>query len=76
MTSPAITRSPTLREIRKWPPTVKVEVAARPLGISRSGAYEAIRTGKFPVKTIRVGHRIRVLTADLIRVLEGDGDAA
>jgi hypothetical protein len=66
----------TLREIRNsWPPTVAVETAAPPLGVSRSGAYEAIRTGKFPVKTIRVGHRIRVLTADLIRVLEGS-DAA
>jgi hypothetical protein len=76
MRNPPRPSGPTLREIRKWPPTVAVETSAPPLGISRSGAYEAIRTGKFPVKTIRVGHRIRVLTADLIRVLEGDGDAA
>jgi hypothetical protein len=66
----------TLREIRKLPATVDVPTAALALGIHRSTLYEAIRTGSSPVKTLSVQRRIVVLTADLIRVLEGDGDAA
>ena len=64
-------RGLTLAQIRRWPPTCEVSAAAEALGFSRSTSYEAIKTGKFPVKTITVGRRIRVLTADLIRVLEG-----
>lgn len=64
-------KAPTLAQIKtSWPPTVDVTVGAVPLGVSRSSAYEAIRTGTFPVKTITVGRRIKILTADLIRVLE------
>jgi Helix-turn-helix domain len=67
----------TLARIRAtWPPTVPVGQAATALGVSRSSAYEGIRRGDFPVKTISVGHRVVVLTADLIRVLEGGGDDA
>jgi hypothetical protein len=64
----------TLAQVRRWPPTVDVTEAARALGISRSSAYTAIASGDFPVATIRVSRRLRVLTASLIRVLE-DGDA-
>jgi hypothetical protein len=68
-------RGLTLREIRDtWPPTVPVAKGARALGIGRATLYEAIRTGSSPVKTITVRRRIVVLTADLIRVLEGAGD--
>ena len=63
---------PTLAHIKlNWPPTVDVKQAALALGVSRSSLYEAIRSGQCPVKTIKVNHRIVVLTADLIRVLEG-----
>ena len=66
----------TLREIRStWPPTVPVRQAAKPLGIGASTLYEAIRCGESPVKTLSVRGRILVLTADLIRVLEGGGEA-
>jgi len=64
-------KAPTLAEIKtSWPPAVDVSTGAVALKVSRSAAYEAIRSGTFPVKTITVGRRIRVLTADLIRVLE------
>jgi len=64
-------KRPTLAEIKtSWPPTVDVATGALALGPSRSALYEAIRTGSCPVKWIRVGHRIQILTADLIRVLE------
>lgn len=66
----------TLREIRRLPATVEVATAATALGVGRSTLYEAIRTGQSPVRTITVGRRILVLTADLIRVVGGDGDGA
>src|SRR2546428_625480 len=51
-------------------PTVDVETAARLLGVGRSAAYEAIRTGTFPVRVIRVGvRRVRVPTVALLREL-------
>jgi predicted DNA-binding transcriptional regulator AlpA len=74
--SPEAKRSLTLAQVRKWTPTVPVEDGAYALGISRSSAYQAIAAGEFPVATIRVGRRLRVLTADLVRVLEGSGDRA
>jgi Helix-turn-helix domain len=66
----------TLAQIKRWPPTVPVEDGARALGVSRSAAYAAIAAGEFPVATIRVSRRLRVLTADLVRVLEGHGGQA
>jgi hypothetical protein len=70
MTVPVKARPPTLRDIRRWPPTCDPTEAALALGVSRSSFYEAIRCGTSPVKTIRVGRRIKVLTADLLRLLE------
>jgi hypothetical protein len=70
-------RGVTLAEIkRSWPPAVNVEDSALAFGMSRASAYQAIADGTFPVATIRVNRRIRVLTADLVRVLEGSGQAA
>lgn len=69
-------RRPTLAQVRKWPATVPVTDGALALGFARSSLYEAIRRGESPVKTIAVQRRIMVLTADLIRVLEGGSDAA
>jgi len=69
-------RGVSLREVRTWPATVDVPDGARALGYGRTTLYEAIRRGQSPVKTISVGHRIKILTSDLIRVLEGGGDDA
>lgn len=65
----------TLAQIRKLPATVDVGTAASALGIGRSTLYEAIRVGESPVKTLEVRRRVVVLTADLVRVLEGGSDA-
>jgi hypothetical protein len=63
----------TLDEIRAtWPPTCSVPKAADALGISRSLAYEAVGLGQFPVKTLRVGRRVVVVVADLVKVLSPD----
>jgi predicted DNA-binding transcriptional regulator AlpA len=59
----------TLAEVRTWPGTVDVATAARVIGISRSHAYVLIKHGEFPAKTIKVGSRVRVITASLVEVL-------
>lgn len=61
----------TLDEVRGWEPAVDVNRAALAFGVSRASAYQAISDGTFPAKTIKVGHRLRVLTASIVEVLEG-----
>ncbi|MFJ6085192.1 DNA-binding protein [Streptomyces sp. NPDC092369] len=63
--------APTLEEIRTWGATVDVTTAAPALGISRSQLYALIGKGQSPVGILRVGERHRVVTASLVRVLEG-----
>ncbi|MEH0553429.1 helix-turn-helix transcriptional regulator [Streptomyces sp. B21-101] len=63
---------PTLADVRKWPATVTVTDAARAIGCSRSHLYERIKRGESPVKTIDVGTRHVVITADLVRLLSGE----
>ena len=63
------TAAPTLDEVRTWPATVDVPTAALACGFSRSHAYDLVRRGEFPARVIRVGSRIRVVTASLIELL-------
>ncbi|MGP8301960.1 helix-turn-helix domain-containing protein [Streptomyces inhibens] len=58
-----------LEELLALPTTVNVVTAARALGISRDKAYELIRNGKFPVRTLPLGGTVRVPTAELWKVL-------
>lgn len=51
-------------------PTVSVEVAARVLGVSRAYAYTLARSEELPV--IRVGNRVRVSSAGLLRMIGED----
>ncbi len=55
-------------------PTISVDQAGEILGISRSSAYQAARTGEIP--TIRIGRRLVVPTAALLRLLEFDNRPA
>ncbi|WP_082079748.1 DNA-binding protein [Williamsia herbipolensis] len=52
-----------------------LRTAAAALGIATSTAYAAARSGSFPVRTIKVGSRYVVPTAELRSAL-GLGDAA
>jgi excisionase family DNA binding protein len=49
------------------PPTISVERAAGLLGVSRSAAYRAAKAGQ--LVTFRVGRRLLVPTAPLLRML-------
>ena len=61
---------PTLADVRNWPATVGVNQAATALGISRSQLYADIQADGAPVRTLRFGRRIRVVTASLVTLLE------
>ena len=50
---------------------LSVADAAHALGIGSSTAYDAIRAGTFPVRTVNLAGRKKVLRADLDRFLNG-----
>lgn len=56
------------------PPTLTIEECASVLRLSRGSAYEAARTGQIP--TIRIGRRLLVPRAMLLRMLGEDVPAA
>jgi predicted DNA-binding transcriptional regulator AlpA len=60
---------PTLAEIRQWPAAVTLPLACSAFGISRSHGYELAARGEFPARVIRVGARVVVVTADIVRSL-------
>ncbi|SDM47686.1 hypothetical protein SAMN04487981_101648 [Streptomyces sp. cf386] len=62
---------PTLDEIRAWPATVSVPTAATALGISKTYLHALIKRGDAPVKVLPLDGRHRVITASLVRLLEG-----
>lgn len=62
---------PTLDEIRAWPATVNPATAATAFGISRAYAYELVKRGQFPAKTISVGSKARILTSSILAALDG-----
>jgi excisionase family DNA binding protein len=55
-------------------PTCTVEQTAKVLGIGRTQAYRAIRTGE--VRSVRIGGRVLVPTAALRELLAGAHSAA
>lgn len=59
----------SLQELDELPPTIDLPTAARYLGIGATTAYELNAAGEFPVRTLRLGRKIRVITADLKQVL-------
>lgn len=62
----------TRDELLALPPTTDAETAGRAIGIGRALAYDLVRRGEFPVRTLRLGRRVRVPTADLLALL-GEG---
>ena len=56
-------------ELLALPVTVDVVTAGRAFGICRDAAYDLLRRGEFPCRTIKVGRLRRVPRAELLRVL-------
>ncbi|OPF78190.1 DNA-binding protein [Streptomyces antioxidans] len=61
-----------LEELLALPATVNVTTAGRAFGIGRDKAYELIRSGRFPVRTLPLGGTIRVPTTELWKILGVD----
>jgi excisionase family DNA binding protein len=57
----------SLASLAELPPTISIEQAAALLGVSRSAAYRAAKAGQ--LVTFRVGRRVLVPTAPLLRML-------
>lgn len=51
-------------------PTASVDELARVLEIGRNQAYAAVRSGQ--IRSIRLGKRIRIPTAAIVQLLEGE----
>lgn len=60
----------TAEQIRALPATVDVPTAGRCYGIGRTTAYELARSGEFPVKVLRLGTKLRVVTAAIMADLD------
>ena len=56
-------------DLQVLPPLVNVPTAAAALGISRSTAYELIRTGGWPTPVLHLGTVIRIPSRDLKKLI-------
>jgi hypothetical protein len=50
--------------------TTDVVTAGKAYDMGRAQAYELARRGEFPVPVLKLGHRLRVRTADLVAALD------
>ena len=56
-------------ELLALPVTVDLPTAGIPFGFGRAKSYQLAAAGEFPVPVLTIGHRKRVVTADLWRAL-------
>ncbi len=64
----------TVKRIRALGATTSLATAAAVLGVSRSQAYRLVATDAFPAPVIRVGNRVVVPVAGLLRLALLDDD--
>lgn len=55
--------------VRALPPALDLTAAAELLGISRTAAYELVRSGSWPTPVLRLGCRIKIPTQPLLTLL-------
>jgi excisionase family DNA binding protein len=65
--------SMTSASLTRLPAALTVSQAAAVLGIGRSHAYAAVRSGEWPTSVIRVGRCIRIPAAEVLRLLGAEG---
>lgn len=63
-------RGLTRDDLLALPAAIDVETASRAFGLGRTTGYALAKADKFPCKLIKAGRSYRVITADLLRVLE------
>ena len=56
-------------QLQALPVSVDLVTAARAFGIGRSGAYDLHARGEFPCTVLKVGRRLVVPRAELLRAL-------
>lgn len=61
--------APTIEEIKAWPATVSLPTGCTAFGIGKSYGYELAARGEFPARVLRVGGRMRVVTASILAEL-------
>lgn len=59
----------THEAVRALGMTTDIETAASILGIGRTKAYELAKSGNFPVKVLRIGHRYVVPVPAILQLL-------
>jgi len=64
----------TAEEIKSWGISTSIENAARVFGLSRTVAYDLLRRGEFPTATFKVGRRIVVPIAPILRLFGVEAD--
>jgi hypothetical protein len=73
----------TSDELLTLPAAIDLDTANAALMIGRSTGYALAKQGRYPVKVLRLGNAYRVVTAELLKLLEihpqplapGDDDA-
>jgi excisionase family DNA binding protein len=63
-------------QLAALPAVLDVSTAAKALGLSRTAAYELIRTGEWPTPVFRLGRLIRIPTAPILDLLGIDPRAS
>ena len=58
-----------VEEVLGLPAAVDVVTAGRALGVGRDRSYRLAKRGEFPVRVVRIGHRMLVTRADLLSAL-------
>ena len=51
------------------PPTFPIQTASKILGIGRNRTYELVKDGRYPVRVLDIGGRMRVSRWDLLAYL-------
>jgi len=62
----------TRAELLALPAAVSLDTANRAIGLGRSKGYSLARLDAYPCRVLRLGKSYRVITADLLRLLDID----
>jgi hypothetical protein len=57
-------------ELLALPAVIDLDTSNRALMIGRSTGYGLAKQGRYPVKVLRLGNAYRVVTADLLKLLD------